>query len=132
MRNAIIFALLSLLSGCIWLQTGVVRNDLNEIVFVGHPGGAYRKIEPGETADTTFGFCLEVVVGEVPHYYWIPQYPAASSNLPNDAYQGGRWGPAEVKLVVSDEGLFYDSDSSGLLPIARQEERCQGAEHSQY
>ena len=34
-------------------------------MFVGNPGGSYRKIEPGEASDTRFVFCLEVVVGEV-------------------------------------------------------------------
>ena len=101
-------------------------------MFVGNPGGSYRKIEPGEASDTRFVFCLEVVVGEVAQYYWVPQYPAASSNFPNDAYQGGRWGPADVKLVFSDEGLFYDSESGGFLPISQQEKGCESAEHSQY
>ena len=127
MKHTFLLILLVALAGCIWLQSGTVRNASNATLFVGNPGGIYRKIEPGDVIEASFAYCLEVTDGENSQYYWIPQYHAGSPDLPNDAYQEGRWGPADVKLVYSGDELHFDTESDGHLTIGKSEKDCDEA-----
>lgn len=117
----------TILSGCVWQQTGVIRNESNNTVFVGHAGGpTYRKIEPGQTSESKFLYCVEVAVGNNTRYFGVPQHPGVPPpNVPSDAYQKGK--PLyDVKLVVTENGLFYESPSMGLVAVTQFEENCEG------
>jgi len=127
LKNLCQVFIVTIFSGCIWQQSSVIRNDSNNTVFVGHAGGSnYGKIEPGKTSELKFLFCIEVVEGSNASSFGVPQHPGVPPpNVPNDAYEKGR--PLyDVKLVITADGLFYESPSLGLVAVTQFDENCEG------
>ena len=125
MKNLCLPFFIASLAGCIWQQTGIIRNVSDNTVFVGHAGGStYSKIEPGQTSESKFVFCVEVAEGNNTRYFGVPQHAGMPPpNVPSDAYQkGGRL--YDVNLVITEDGMFYESPSKGLVPVTRFEENC--------
>ena len=132
----VVFPLITL-QGCIYTQNGFIRNDSDGTVFVGDPAqSSFSKIESSETIEKRFLYCLEVASFESSRYYGVPQVSegiyfsdgtpyrldSPTSEIPPDAYQdGGRFD--DVSLVYTDDGLFFDSATQGLVPVA-ESVRC--------
>lgn len=130
-----------MLQGCIYTQSGFVRNESHNPVFVGSPTGSdYTKIAARQTVETNFVYCLEIATFAGSRYYGLPQVSdgvyfdgesairvdAPTSTVPADAYREG--GPLyDVALVYTDDGLFFESASQGLVPVL-ESKRCSESE----
>lgn len=122
------------MQGCIYTQNGTIRNDTDKAVLVGAQS-SYSEIAPLQAVQVDFIYCLEVTSPEDTRYYGVPQVSngvfighgssanvdTPTSKVPVDAYRKGR--PLDdVALVFTDDGLFFDSATQGLVPVLESEQ----------
>ena len=104
-----------LLSGCLSLQTAAIWNESPSVISVMAIDGEVIVIDTDETVFAKIGDCLPVFANGVMRFYGVPN-PTTEQVFPADAYWRTR-GIYGVSLIHTDNGLFFYSRSSDLVPV---------------